>query len=119
MGLLEQLASMSNLHILEPLGYLEFLGLMAHARLVLTDSGGIQEETTVLQVPCLTLRANTERPVTISEGTNQLVGVLPGRIEDAAFKVLADAQPARRCPELWDGRAAQRIVAILRQEAKR
>jgi UDP-N-acetylglucosamine 2-epimerase (non-hydrolysing) len=117
-GLLERVASMPNLRILEPLGYLEFLGLMAQARLVLTDSGGIQAETTVLQVPCLTLRANTEWPVTISEGTNRLVGLSPSRIRDSALSALADGRPAGRCPELWDGQAAQRIVAALREEAK-
>jgi UDP-N-acetylglucosamine 2-epimerase (non-hydrolysing) len=98
--------------LIEPLGYLEFLGLMAGARLVLTDSGGIQEETTVLGVPCVTLRENTERPVTIREGTNRLAGVRPEGIEKAITEALA-AAPAPRTPELWDGRAGARIAEIL------
>jgi UDP-N-acetylglucosamine 2-epimerase (non-hydrolysing) len=100
---------------LEPLGYLEFLALNSRARIVLTDSGGVQEETTVLGVPCLTLRDNTERPVTVDQGSNQLVGMSTERIAAAAKAVLR--QPAREYPRppLWDGKAASRIVAILRE----
>jgi UDP-N-acetylglucosamine 2-epimerase (non-hydrolysing) len=97
-------------------GYLDFIALQASARLVLTDSGGVQEETTVLGVPCLTLRDNTERPVTLSEGTNHLVGRDPGRIVAAAREVLAAAPPPRR-PALWDGHAGQRIAAALLADA--
>jgi UDP-N-acetylglucosamine 2-epimerase (non-hydrolysing) len=98
---------------LEPLGYLDFLCLMDHARLVLTDSGGIQEETTVLGVPCLTLRDNTERPVTIEQGTNQVIGTDPQRILEAVRLVLRDAYRSPRRPALWDGEAAGRIVQVL------
>ena len=84
-----------------------------HARLVLTDSGGIQEETTILGVPCLTLRNNTERPVTITEGTNELVGNSPQRIIGAVAKILDGCGKAGRAPELWDGRTAQRVVDVL------
>jgi UDP-N-acetylglucosamine 2-epimerase (non-hydrolysing) len=97
----------------EPMGYLDFLRLAADARLVLTDSGGIQEETTILKVPCLTLRENTERPVTVDVGCNQLVGTDPERIL-AAYRRVADAGPlACKTPEKWDGRAADRIADIL------
>jgi UDP-N-acetylglucosamine 2-epimerase (non-hydrolysing) len=102
----------ADLRLHEPLGYLEFLGLMARARLVLTDSGGIQEETTVLGVPCVTLRANTERPVTLSDGTNHLAGIEPAGIRSTIREALAAPSEART-PELWDGRAAERIVRIL------
>ena len=101
-----------RVRVIAPAGYLDFIALEAAARLVLTDSGGVQEETTVLGVPCLTLRDNTERPVTITEGTNQLVGRDRGRIVAAARQVLA-APPAPRRPALWDGRAGQRIAAVL------
>jgi UDP-N-acetylglucosamine 2-epimerase (non-hydrolysing) len=97
---------------IDPLGYLEFLGLMAASRVALTDSGGVQEETTVLGVPCLTLRENTERPVTITSGTNRLVGTDPGRIVDA-WDQIRRGQTTAAVPALWDGRAAARIVAIL------
>jgi UDP-N-acetylglucosamine 2-epimerase (non-hydrolysing) len=98
-----------------PQGYLDFLKLLSSARLVLTDSGGIQEETTILEVPCLTLRANTERPATISAGTNRLAGVDPETILKMAMEAL-DAPPLRgRRPELWDGKAASRIVDMLAQ----
>ena len=100
---------------LDPLGYLEFLSLNDHARLVLTDSGGVQEETTVLGVPCLTLRQNTERPATIECGTNQLVGVDPDRILAAAQSILQQPAPQLKRPPLWDGKAAPRIVAVLRK----
>ena len=104
-----------RLTLLDPLGYLEFLGAMASATVVLTDSGGVQEETTVLGVPCLTLRENTERPVTITQGTNQLVGSDPARIASAWDAVKAHP-PAGRMPELWDGHAAERIAAVLRKQ---
>jgi len=98
---------------LDPLGYLDFLSLNERARIVLTDSGGIQEETTVLGVPCLTLRENTERPATVDHGSNQVVGVDPERIFAAAYSILQrPAQPFPR-PPLWDGKAAARIVSIL------
>src|SRR5882672_2990038 len=102
-----------GLRTVKPLGYLDFLHLEKHARLVLTDSGGIQEETTVLGVPCLTLRNNTERPVTLTEGTNVLVGNDTGRIVEEATKILDGGTPRRRIPDLWDGKASERIVEIL------
>jgi UDP-N-acetylglucosamine 2-epimerase (non-hydrolysing) len=97
-------------------GYLDFLCLLSHAKLVLTDSGGIQEETTALGVPCLTLRENTERPVTTTQGTNQIVGLDPAKILAAANDVLAGKTRAGRIPEFWDGNAADRIVDILLEE---
>jgi UDP-N-acetylglucosamine 2-epimerase (non-hydrolysing) len=104
----------SSIRLLEPLGYLEFLGLMCDAGVVVTDSGGIQEETTVLGVPCLTVRPNTERPITIEQGTNRLVRAEPGAIADAALAALAgERRNGQRLPELWDGRAAERIGRIL------
>ena len=105
-----------HIRVIPAAGYLDFIALQASARLVLTDSGGVQEETTVLGVPCLTLRDNTERPETLSEGTNQLVGRDPGRILAAAREVLAAPPPPRR-PRLWDGHAGQRIAAALLAEA--
>jgi UDP-N-acetylglucosamine 2-epimerase (non-hydrolysing) len=102
----------SQIRVIPPAGYLDFIALQASARLVLTDSGGVQEETTVLGVPCLTLRENTERPITITEGTNQLVGRDPERIVKTALRVL-ETPPPPRVPALWDGRAAQRIAAVL------
>jgi UDP-N-acetylglucosamine 2-epimerase (non-hydrolysing) len=99
--------------IVPPQGYLEMLGLMAGAKMVLTDSGGIQEETTALGVPCLTLRENTERPITVEQGTNTLVGIEPQAIIAAAANVLAHGGKAGRVPEYWDGRCAERIAAHL------
>jgi UDP-N-acetylglucosamine 2-epimerase (non-hydrolysing) len=101
-----------------PLGYLDFLCLLDHARLVLTDSGGIQEETTVLGVPCLTLRENTERPVTVECGTNRIVGRDPVRILYAAREILREDRKEVDRPPLWDGHAAERIVRILLQELR-
>ncbi len=107
-------AKLDGLYILPPVGYLDMLGLMRDARLVLTDSGGIQEETTALGVPCLTLRENTERPITIAEGTNTLVGPHPEAIRHAFAEVMAGAGKAGRIPEYWDGRAAMRIAYKLK-----
>jgi UDP-N-acetylglucosamine 2-epimerase (non-hydrolysing) len=101
--------------LLPPQGYLEMLGLMADATLVLTDSGGLQEETTALGVPCLTLRENTERPITIEQGTNTLVGHDRDAILREVRDVLAGTGKSGRVPELWDGRAAERIAADLSQ----
>ena len=105
--------------VMDPLGYVEFLSLMTDARIVLTDSGGIQEETTVLGIPCLTLRENTERPVTIEQGTNVLVGTSRERIQVAAAKALNGGSAAGRVPELWDGKAAERIARILEHQTLR
>src|SRR5262245_6746744 len=99
--------------VLPPQGYLEMLGLMAGATLVLTDSGGMQEETTALSVPCLTLRENTERPITIEQGTNTLVGRDRALILRLVDEILATGGKRGRTPELWDGRAAERICAHL------
>jgi UDP-N-acetylglucosamine 2-epimerase (non-hydrolysing) len=109
----------ANLRVIPPIGYLDFLCLLSKATLVLTDSGGIQEETTALGVPCLTLRENTERPITISEGTNLLVGTDPAKIVAAAHATLAGKGKAGRIPPLWDGHAAQRIVEILLRQVPR
>src|SRR4029077_12414970 len=105
--------------LVPPLGYIDFLCLLSHAQLVLTDSGGVQEETTALGVPCLTLRENTERPVTVSEGTNQIVGGDPLKITQAAFAVLEGKTKHGKIPTLWDGKAAERIVQILIQQLHR
>jgi len=108
-----QLLSSPRLIILPPAGYLEMLGLMGGATVVLTDSGGIQEETTALAVPCLTLRENTERPITVEQGTNTVTGVNPQVILAEVDAVLTTGGKRGRTPELWDGRAAERIVADL------
>lgn len=105
-----------ELRMTEPLGYLEFLRLLMDARMVLTDSGGIQEETTALGVPCLTLRDTTERPVTVSEGTNRIVGTEPSAIERAIEEQLALPARSSRRPALWDGRAAVRIIDVLERD---
>jgi len=108
------------IYCVEPLGYLDFLSLMSHARLVLTDSGGIQEETTVLGIPCVTVRENTERPVTVTDGTNHLAGTRKSEIIKAAASVLSNGSHRvgqRPVPPLWDGKAAQRIVAELTRMA--
>ncbi len=108
-----------QLRMIPPVGYLDFLCLLSRATLVLTDSGGIQEETTALGVPCLTLRENTERPITISQGTNQLVGTQPEKILAAAREVLSGKAKTGRIPPLWDGHAAERIADILLREVPR
>lgn len=112
-GFWEEMSRWPNLKLTEPLGYLDSLNLLAGATLVLTDSGGVQEETTVLGVPCLTIRENTERPVTITEGTNTLVGTSHAKIVREARKVLAGHGKQGRVPKFWDGQAAERIVQCL------
>jgi UDP-N-acetylglucosamine 2-epimerase (non-hydrolysing) len=102
-----------GIRIVEPMSYLPFLSLIARSRMVLTDSGGIQEETTVLGIPCLTMRPNTERPITCEIGTNVLVGTDPHRILREANSILAGNARPGSIPEKWDGRAAERIVDIL------
>lgn len=111
-GLLDEMAA-AGIRLLPPQGYLAMLGLMRQARLVVTDSGGLQEETTALGIPCLTVRDNTERPITIAEGTNTLVGTSPSAIMSAFDDIMAKGGKAGRIPEYWDGRAGQRIAAIL------
>ena len=105
--------ALGGVRLVEPLGYLDFLKLMAEARLVLTDSGGIQEETTILKVPCITLRESTERPVTVDVGCNQVVGSDPARIRAALERVIDVKDFACGTPEKWDGHAADRIADIL------
>ena len=102
--------------LVDPLGYMDFLNLWKDARMVLTDSGGLQEETTALGVPCLTMRENTERPITIEEGTNVLVGTSPEAIIEAATTVLDGQAKEGGCPDLWDGAAAERIIEIILRE---
>ncbi len=113
-GLGDRIENVSGLRVIEPLGYLDFLSLYSRARFVLTDSGGIQEETTVLGIPCLTLRDNTERPVTVNMGTNTIVGTDRGKITAAAFAVLDGSKNSNhQVPPLWDGHTADRILAAL------
>ena len=113
LGLETALRTIPNLKTAEPLGYIDFIGLMMGARFILTDSGGIQEETTALGLPCLTLRENTERPITVTEGTNALVGSDPDRILAAVNSILDGKGPQGRIPRLWDGQASPRIVKVL------
>ena len=103
----------SNLYIVDPMGYLEFNYLVQHSRAVVTDSGGITEETTVMGVPCITLRDNTERPETCMVGTNELIGTNPAAVKPALDKLYAGEWKKGEIPELWDGHAAERIVEIL------
>ena len=112
-GLIERLASNNAFMQLPPLGYLDFLALTSQARLIVTDSGGLQEESTVLGIPCLTVRPNTERPITVSEGTSTLVGNDPVRLQKSLSAVLEETYKQGQCPTLWDGHAAERIARIL------
>jgi UDP-N-acetylglucosamine 2-epimerase (non-hydrolysing) len=116
-GLGKALAGHAGVRTVAPLGYLDMLALLEHAEVVLTDSGGVQEETTYLGVPCLTLRDTTERPATVSDGTNRVVGTRPERVLREIERVLAGDRPAPRRPPLWDGRAAERVVAVLAEMA--
>jgi len=117
-GLADKLQSMENLIMIDPVGYLDFLCLMSQAALVLSDSGGIQEETTILGVPCMTLRENTERPVTITEGTNRLVHVTTEDILRHYNDIKSsDSQIDSRIPKFWDGKAAERIAEIIVQHS--
>ena len=111
--LIQYLSTFRNIRITEPMSYLDSMSLMSSARLVLTDSGGVQEETTALGIPCLTLRMNTERPVTVTEGTNELIGNDPQVITEKTLSLLNGKVAPRRSPKLWDGKASHRIVEIL------
>ena len=118
LGLGKGMKSISNLIVTGPLGYLDFLCLMDNSKFVLTDSGGIQEETTVLGIPCITLRKNTERPVTVSEGTNLLVSTDSHKVVEKAMEIINDKiKFNKRAPELWDGNAAKRIVHVILRNA--
>ncbi|NOX38934.1 MAG: UDP-N-acetylglucosamine 2-epimerase (non-hydrolyzing) [Calditrichaeota bacterium] len=113
-GLQDRVANIPNLRIIPPVGYLDFMQLMQNSKFVMTDSGGIQEETTYLRIPCLTIRENTERPVTVELGTNELVGTDTQKIIRNARKILAGEWKKGAVPELWDGHTAERIVKILK-----
>jgi UDP-N-acetylglucosamine 2-epimerase (non-hydrolysing) len=116
-GLAERLRQAPALRILPPLGYSEFLCLTSQAKVVVTDSGGLQEETTALGVPCLTMRSNTERPITVEQGTSTLLGNDYGKLRECLRQVIGGRYKKGKCPELWDGKAAGRIAAILAREA--
>jgi UDP-N-acetylglucosamine 2-epimerase (non-hydrolysing) len=111
--LYEQLKKIKSICLAEPLSYVPFMNLVFNCRLVITDSGGVQEETTYLGIPCLTLRPNTERPVTVTQGTNRLCNL--ENVEDQFKQVLEGDENARRIPEFWDGRTASRVMASIRQ----
>ncbi len=115
-GLREEVERLPNLRLIPPVGYLDFMQLMQNTRFVMTDSGGIQEETTYLHIPCLTIRENTERPVTVEIGTNELVGTDTEKIIANARKILQGNWKQGSIPELWDGRAAERIVNVLEDQ---
>jgi UDP-N-acetylglucosamine 2-epimerase (non-hydrolysing) len=118
LGLSDRVESIKDLRLIEPLGYLDFLNLSSSARLVLTDSGGIQEETTALGIPCLTLRENTERPITVEMGTNVIVGTDTTKIIAAASATLnGSARKPLEQPPLWDGHTSERILNALEQSA--
>jgi UDP-N-acetylglucosamine 2-epimerase (non-hydrolysing) len=111
-GLMEKLKAAKGLKVIEPLSYIPFMNLVFHCRLAITDSGGLQEETTYLGIPCLTMRPNTERPVTILEGTNQLCTV--ENLEDKVSEILSGKRSKHSVPDLWDGQTASRVVASIK-----
>ena len=112
-SLYERIASIPKIKITGPVGYLDFVALMSNSKLVLTDSGGLQEETTALGIPCITLRENTERPITVTEGTNTIVGCDPELIKSTALDALTTGGKSGRIPEMWDGKTAHRIADVL------
>lgn len=112
-GLLASLEANPSIRLLEPLGYNDFLALTSQSKVIVTDSGGLQEESTALLIPCLTMRENTERPITVSEGTSTLCGSDSGKLESLLVDVNAGKYKTGVCPALWDGRAAERIVSTL------
>jgi UDP-N-acetylglucosamine 2-epimerase (non-hydrolysing) len=112
-GLKEKVSSMNNLMIIKPLGYLSFIGLMKNSKFVLSDSGGMQTETTVLNIPCLTMRDNTEMPETVSEGTNILVGNNTDTIIQESIKIIEGKAKSGKTPKMWDGRTSERIVSTI------
>ncbi len=115
-GLYERLENNPHVRIVEPLGYLDFISLVDQARAVITDSGGIQEESTYLQIPCITMRDNTERPITVDVGSNVLAGTDPDVVRGAVDRVVSERAVRGRVPDLWDGHAATRIVEIMESE---
>lgn len=117
-GLNEKIKKLKNLVVIKPLGYVDFMCLMHNSKFVITDSGGIQEETTILGVPCITLRNNTERPVTVEQGTNVIVSTDKNEVIEAATKVINGAEINSKVPQLWDGNASKRIVTILLSKLK-
>ncbi len=119
LGLRDRVEGMPNLRLVDPIGYLDFLKLNANASVILTDSGGLQEEATILRVPCITIRENTERPVTCEVGSNQLVGTRSEAILAAYERVKRGEYAHRGIPDLWDGRAANRIVDVLVARGKK
>ncbi len=110
---LKKIELLSNLIMVKPLGYIDFIKLTKDSKFVLTDSGGIQEETTFLKVPCLTMRDNTERPVTVKKGTNYLVGRNKSRVARHVDYILNNSYKRSQIPKLWDGKTAKRIVRII------
>jgi UDP-N-acetylglucosamine 2-epimerase (non-hydrolysing) len=112
-GMMERIESIKNMVLTGPTGYLDFIALMANSKFVLTDSGGLQEETTALGIPCLTLRENTERPITVTEGTNTIVGNNTQLIIDTAIDVMENGGKTGRIPDMWDGHTAERIADVI------
>jgi UDP-N-acetylglucosamine 2-epimerase (non-hydrolysing) len=115
-GLLERMTRTTGLRLTEPLGYADFMSLVFDCRFTLTDSGGIQEETTYLRIPCITLRENTERPITVTEGTNELAK--PHEVANLLERILSGAWKAGKIPKRWDGKTAARVVASLKERAR-